>query len=181
MSETALSITLFIHITFIAIWVGSQVLTAAAVVPSVQRIEEGAVRLDTLETFARKFNHIAWGAVLIIIITGGIMVDTRIDDVKAIADSDSIFDLRWGLIFAIKMSIFIVMLAVVALHSFVFGPRLLELNRQALRDDSAATQTSLRALRRKSIALSGAGLGLSIIVLGAGAFLANHGYSFVPS
>jgi uncharacterized membrane protein len=179
MSETALSITLFIHITFIAIWVGSQVLAAAAVVPSVQRIEQGAVRLDTLETFSRKFNHIAWGAVVAIIITGGIMLDTRIDDVKAITGGDSIFDLRWGFIFAVKMSIFILMLAVVALHSFVFGPRLLDLNRQALRDDSATTQTNLQTLRRKSIALSGAGLLLSIAVLGAGAFLANHGYSFV--
>jgi putative copper export protein len=179
MSETALSITLFLHVTFIAIWVGSQVLTAAAVVPSVQRIEQGAVRLDTLEVFARKFNHIAWGAVLIIIITGGIMIDTRIDDVKAIAGGDSIFDLRWGFIFAIKMSIFIVMLGVVALHSFVFGPRLLDLNRQALRDDGAAMQTNLQTLRRKSIALSGLGLGLSVLVLGAGVFLANHGYSFI--
>ncbi len=181
MSETVLSIILFIHLTFVATWVGAQVLAALAVVPSLQRIEQGALRLDTLETFARKFNHLAWGSVVVIIITGGIMVGTRIDDVKIIAGSDSIFDLRWGFIFVIKMTIFALMLAVVALHTFVFGPRLLALNRQALKDDSPTTQTTLHTLRRKSLALSAAGLLLSIIVLGAGAFLANHDYSFFPA
>lgn len=182
MSETSISIILFIHVAFVAVWVGSQVLVAVAVVPSLRRVQDGRQRLEALRVFTRRFNHVAWGAMAVIVISGGLMASERIDDVKAIG-GDSIFDLRWGWIFAIKMSMFAVMVALVALHSFVVGPKQLELNQQAVEraekaGAAAGAETAARTLQRKSIRISVAGLVLSLLVLGAGAFLGNGLFSF---
>ena len=177
MSETALSILVFLHLIFIAVWVGSQVLVAAAVVPSLRRISGGEDRVAALEHFTRRFNHVAWGSMILIVITGGLMVSERIDQVEAIF-GDSIFDARWGWIFVIKMTLWVLMLGAVAAHSFLVGPRQLELNRQALEQDESWAARHLRPLQRRSIMLSVGGLVLSLLVLGSGAFLANHLYSF---
>jgi uncharacterized membrane protein len=181
MSETIITIILFFHVSFAAVWIGGQVLTAQAVIPSIRKIDEDLVRLATIERFTRKFNHIAWGSVVVIIITGGILMGTRIDDANAIAGGGSIYDLRWGFIFAAKMSIFLLMLGVVGLHTFVLGPRLIDLNRRALNDHTAANSSAIISIRRKSIATSGIGLLLSLLVLCAGVFLANHNYSFAAA
>ena len=177
MSETALSILVFLHLIFIAVWVGSQVLVAAAVVPSLRRISSGEDRVAALEHFTRRFNHVAWGSMILIVITGGLMVSERIDQVRAIF-GDSILDARWGWIFVIKMTLWVLMLGAVAAHSFLVGPRQLELNRQALGQNESWAAQHLRPLQRRSIMLSVGGLVLSLLVLGSGAFLANHLYSF---
>jgi hypothetical protein len=70
------------------------------------------------------------------------------------------------------------MLGAVAAHSFLVGPRQLELNRQALEQDESWAAQHVRPLQRRSIMLSVGGLVLSLLVLGSGAFLANHLYSF---
>lgn len=176
MSETALSILLFLHISFITIWVGSQVLVAAAVVPSLRRVEQGEARLAALETFTQRFNVVAWTSMAVIVVTGGLMVSDRLDEVDAIF-GDSIFDSRWGVIFVIKMTLWLLMVGAVGLHAFVLGPRQLDLNRRAVAGDPAA-ERDLPRLQRQSIAISVLGLLLSVLVLGSGAFLGNHGFSY---
>ena len=177
MSETVLSIIIFLHVTVIAVWVGSQVVVTAAVIPSLRRLEEGEARLVVLETFTSRFNVVAWVSMIVIVITGGIMVGERLDQVRDIF-GDSIFDSRWGIIFVVKMTLWALMVAAVGAHAFLVGPRQLDLNRQALDHDEEWAQRHLRPLQRRSILLSISGLLLSLLVLGAGAFLGNHGFSF---
>ena len=181
MSETAVSILLMIHLAFITVWLGSQVLVAAAVVPTIRRIQDGRARLDALEVFTRRFNLIAWFSMLVIVLTGGVMVSDRIDLIEASVAGDSIFDARWGWIFVIKMTLWAVMVGVVGLHSFILGPRQLDLNREALETETEASRERLRRLQRRSIATSAAGFLLAILVLSAGAFLSNHNFSAVAA
>ena len=180
MSETTLSVLLFIHVMFIAIWVGSQVLVAVAVVPSLRRVQDGRDRVAALSAVTRRFNFVAWTAMLVIVLTGGVMAAERIDDIEQFVGS--IYDVRWGFVFAIKMGLWVVMVGLVGLHSFMLGPRQLELNREAVlsatEGDAAEVRAELRGLQRRSVLISAGGLLLSVLVLGCGAFLANHGYSF---
>ena len=180
MSETVISILIYLHVTGIAIWIGSQVLVGSAVMPSLRRVQDGAIRLEALTVFTRRFGFVAWSAMIVIVLSGGIMTGERIDDVKAIF-GDSIFDARWGWIFVIKMTLWAVMVGLVGLHSFILGPRQMDLNRQALASSDAGEMAAVRALQRRSILISVAGLILSLLVLGCGAFLANHGFSYVGS
>ena len=178
MSEEVRSVLLWVHLIFIAVWVGSQVITGMAVVPSVRKIQDPSDRVAVLRDFVRRFSYIAWGSLIVIVITGGAMTGDRIDTIK---DSvDSIYDLRWGWIFSIKMALVLVMAALVAVHSFVLGPRLMDLNQRAV-DQVADGDPHIRSLQIRSGIVAGLGLLTSLLVLGCGAFLANVSFSFVPS
>jgi putative copper export protein len=178
MSEEVRSILLWVHLIFIAIWVGSQVLTGFAVVPAVRNIRDRDDRMTVLRTFTRRFSIIAWGSLLIILLTGGAMTGDRIDTIKG--SVDSIYDWRWGWIFSIKMALVVVMAGLVALHSFVLGPRLMDLNQRAV-EQIAGGDARIRSLQIQSGIVAGLGLLVSFLVLGCGAFLANTTYSFVLS
>lgn len=178
MSEEVRSIVLWVHLIFIAVWIGAQVLTAFAVVPALRTLENRDDRMEVLRTFTRRFSVIAWGSLLVILITGGGLTGDRIDTIKD--GVDSIYDLRWGWIFSIKMTLVLIMAGLVALHSFVLGPRLMDLNQRAL-DQVAGGDTRIRRLQVQSGIVAGLGLLVSFLVLGCGAFLSNSSYSFLAS
>lgn len=178
MSEEVRSILLWVHLIFVAIWVGSQLITAFAVVPSVRRIESRNDRMDVLRTFTRRFSLIAWGSLIVILITGGSLTGDRIDTIKDF--TDSMYDLRWGWIFSIKITLVIVMASLVAVHSFVLGPRLMDLNQRAV-DEVEAGAARIRKVQIQSGIVAGLGLLTSLLVLGCGAFLSNSAFSFVAS
>ncbi len=178
MSEEVRSIILWLHLAFIAVWIGSQVLTGYAVIPTLRRIESRADRMELLRVFTRRFGWLAWGALLIVLLTGGALTGERI---ATIHDGfDSIYDLRWGWIFAIKMGLFLVMAGLVALHSFVLGPRLMELNQRAV-DQVEGGDRRIRRLQVQSGVVAGLGMLTSLLVLGCGAFLGNSAFSFVAT
>ena len=81
MSEEVRSIILWLHLLFIAVWIGSQVLTGFAVVPTLRRIESRADRMDLLRAFTRRFSLIAWGSLFIVLITGGLLTGDRIETI----------------------------------------------------------------------------------------------------
>ena len=112
------------------------------------------------------------------LLTGGALTGERI---ATIHDGfDSIYDLRWGWIFAIKMGLFLVMAGLVALHSFVLGPRLMELNQRAI-DQVEGGDRRIRRLQVQSGIVAGLGMLTSLLVLGCGAFLGNSAFSFVAT
>ena len=90
-------------------------------------------------------------------------------------------DARWGVVFVIKMSLWLAMIAVIGAHQFIFGPRQLALARAAIASHDAGDEAALVRMRRLTVALSMAGLLLTLAVAGAGAFLGNHGFSMAPA
>lgn len=174
MSETALSILIWLHVIGVAVWLGGQVLTAAAVIPTLRAAGDREFWLSALEGFTRRFGRIGIAAMVIIVITGGAMIDPRLDQAENFGASIS--DARWGIIFVTKMALWAAMIAVIGLHQFVFGPRQLELAREAVAAGEGDSP-ELRRVRRLTILLSVVGLLLTLLVAGAGAFLGNHNFS----
>lgn len=179
MSETALSILIWLHVIAVAVWLGGQIVTAAAVVPALRSIGERAHWIDALESFTRRFGRIGIAAMVVIVVTGGAMVDPRLD--QAAAFGEGISDARWGVIFVVKMSLWLAMIAAIGAHQFIFGPRQLALARTAIASREAGDEAALARARKLAIALSMAGLLLTLAVAGAGAFLGNHGFSMNPA
>jgi putative copper resistance protein D len=62
-------ISVWIHILMAAIWVGGLVYTAAVAVPFAVS-QGGEERQRTLRGLGRRFRHIGWGAIVVLIITG---------------------------------------------------------------------------------------------------------------
>ncbi|MXX79624.1 MAG: hypothetical protein F4Y69_01155 [Chloroflexi bacterium] len=177
MSETVISILTWLHVIGVAIWLGGQIVTAACVIPALRAVGNRTVWLDALEGFTRRFGRIGITAMVVIVITGGAMVDPRLDQAENFGPN--IYDARWGYIFVIKMALWAVMIALIGLHQFVFGPRQLELARATA--DADEDTAELRRVRITTIALSIAGLLMTLLVAGAGAFLGNHNFSMLPS
>ena len=67
------------------------------------------------------------------------------------------------------MGLFLVMAGLVALHSFVLGPRLMELNQRAI-DQVEDGDRRIRRLQVQSGIVAGLGMLTSLLVLGCGAF-----------
>ena len=181
MSESALSVLIWLHVIGVAIWLGGQIVTAAAVIPALRSIGERAHWIDALEAFTKRFGRIGIAAMVVIVVTGGAMVDPRLDMARELGFGEDIGDARWGVIFIAKMSLWLAMIVVIGLHQFVFGPRQLELARAAIAAHGEGDEAALARVRRLTIALSMIGLLLTLAVAAAGAALGNHGYSMAPS
>ncbi len=177
MSETVLSILIWLHVAGVAVWLGGQIVTAACVIPALRAVGDRTVWLNALEGFTKRFGRVGIVVMLIIVITGGAMVDPRLDQAENFGPD--IYDARWGYIFVIKMALWAAMMALIGLHQFVFGPRQLELARESAAAE--ADTPELKRVRRLTIMLSMSGLVLTLLVAGAGAFLGNHNFSMWPA
>ncbi len=147
----------WIHIVAATIWVGPQVFMMVAAVPAVRTIEDMQVRTKVMRVIATRFNYLAWGALTVLVITG--IANLYEHDL----DVDQLFDLNFGVIFQVKMTLVIAAVILTALHSFVLGPRVLDMQ------ESATDPAELAPVRRWSIIVSGTNglIALGIVFCGA--------------
>lgn len=150
----------WLHVLAATIWVGPQIFLFVAAVPAIRTVEDAQARARAMRVLTTRFGYLAWGAMIVLVITG-------IGNLFEIApvDPEDIFDLNYGAIFIAKMILVGATIAVTALHSFVIGPRMLQLS------ESAADEAQLQAMRRVAMMVSGLGLLLSLGVLFSAAML----------
>jgi putative copper resistance protein D len=163
------AITPWLHILGVTVWVGPQFFLFIAATPAMRMIEDPALRARVVRIVATRFAIMAWAALGLIVLTGISNVFQRAEDFDHLLD----YHYRWVNYFSLKMVLVGVMVALTALHTFVVGPRQLELSERGETD----TQ-ELARLRRTSIILSGLVLLTSIIVIFLGALLNNHEFSW---
>ncbi len=149
----------WLHILAATIWVGPQVFLFAAAVPAVRTIEDAKERARVMRVLTTRFGYLAWGAMVVLVITGiGNLYEEDLD-------IDVLFDLNYGTIFELKMALVIATIVLTALHSFVIGPRMLRLQ------ESVAHEADLGPMRRVSIIISGVNGLLALGILFCGALL----------
>ena len=149
----------WLHILAATIWVGPQVFLFAAVVPAVRTVEDAQVRARVMRVLTTRFGYLAWGAMVVLVITG---IGNLYEHPLAV---DELFDRNWGRIFEIKMSLVIATVVLTALHSFVLGPRVLKMQ------ESVADEAQLAGTRRLSIIVSGVNGLLALGILFTAALL----------
>ena len=147
----------WVHIVAATIWVGPQVFMFVAAVPAVRTIEDMQVRTKVMRVITTRFNYLAWGALTVLVITG--IANLYENDLSV----DQLFDLNYGRIFEVKMTLVIAAVILTALHSFVLGPRVLDMQ------ESVADEADIAPVRRWSIIVSGANglIALAIVFCGA--------------
>ncbi len=146
-----------LHILAATIWVVPQVFLFVAVVPAVRTVEDVQVRARLMRVLTTRFGYLAWGAMVVLVVTGiGNLYEHPLD-------VDVLFDRNFGTIFEIKMTLVIATIVLTALHSFVLGPRVLKLQ------ESVTDQAQIASVRRLSIIVSSVNgvLALSILFMGA--------------
>jgi uncharacterized membrane protein len=132
----------WLHILAATIWVGPQIFLFVAAVPAVRTIQDARERARVMRVLTTRFGFLAWGAMIVLVITGiGNMYEEDLD-------TDVLFDLNWGTIFEVKMTLVILTIVLTALHSFVIGPRMMRAQ------ESVTDESQLSSMRRFSIAIS---------------------------
>lgn len=151
----------WIHILAATIWVGPQVFMFVAAVPAVRTIEDMQIRAKVMRVITTRFNYLAWGALTVLVITG--IANLYEHDL----DVDQLFDLNFGIIFQVKMTLLTATVVLTGLHSFVFGPRVLRMQ------ESAADEAEIAPTRRWSIIISAVNMIIALGIVFCGALLSS--------
>ena len=149
----------WLHILAATIWVGPQVFLFVAAVPAIRTVEDLQVRARVMRVLTTRFGWLAWGAMLVLVITG---IANLYEHALSI---EELFELNFGIIFQVKMTLVIATVALTALHTFVIGPRLLSLQ------ESAADEVQVASARRVSIIVSAVNLLLALGIIFCAALL----------
>jgi len=148
----------WIHILAATIWVGPQVFLFAVAVPAVRTVADVKERARLMRLITTRFGYLAWGAMVVLIITG-------IGNVFEQNDRTFLFDHNWGVIFQVKMTLVILTILLTAAHSFVIGPRMLAAQ------ESVVDQAQIASMRRFSITISAVNALLAVGILFCAALL----------
>ncbi|MBE0609208.1 MAG: hypothetical protein IH609_07505, partial [Dehalococcoidia bacterium] len=174
--EETLHITfIWLHILGITLWVGPQFFLAAAWVPASRQITDMPTRLAAMRTITRRFGYLGGGGLVLTMIAGLYLV-TSWRDFYAVPGDVGFTELRYGVVFIIKMMVLAVMLAVSALHMFVLGPRQLDRLEAQARGENV-TEEELRSVRKQSMFLSISGLVLTLAIMVMGVTLNTASWS----
>ncbi|MCH8025496.1 MAG: DUF4149 domain-containing protein [Chloroflexi bacterium] len=149
----------WIHIVAATIWVGPQVFLFVAAVPALRTVEDTQVRARAMRVLTTRFGYLAWGALAVLVITG--IANLYEHDLSV----ETLFERNFGIIFQVKMTLLIATVALTAVHSFIIGPRLLNMQ------ESVADEAELAPTRRLSIIISSVNLLIALGILFCGALL----------
>ncbi|MBI2767237.1 MAG: CopD family protein [Chloroflexi bacterium] len=174
MDDTLRIAAIWFHILGIALFVGPQFFLAFAWVPASRQIADVPARLRAMRTLTTRFGWIGGIGLLMILLAGGYLIGNWRDYYNVGSDA-GFTGYRYGVLFIIKMSLLVVMLIVVGIHTFVFGPRLIDvMEAQAA---NQATDAAVRKARTISMILSIAGLALVLAIMVLGVMMNTFSYS----
>ena len=175
--ENALHITfVWLHIFGIALFVGPQFFLAFAWLPASRGIEDLPTRVKAMRTITRRFGYLGGVGLVLIVIAGGYLIGTW-RSFYSQPDDIGFNDLRFGVIFSIKMLLLLVMLVVTGLHMFVVGPKQLA-KMEAVASGENVSDAEVRKVRMQSMVLSMSGLALTLVIMVLGVMLTTTSFSF---
>lgn len=170
------ALMIWTHILGIALYVGPQFFLAFAWVPASRNIADLPTRNQAMRTITSRFGAIGGAGLALIFVSGTYLISTWRTH-YGIPDDAGFTDLRFGEIFIGKMVVLVIMLAVVGMHMFSTGPKLVEAMEASVNGGPAA-EARVKALRKQSMMLSITGLVLVLVIMGMGALLNTKAISF---
>lgn len=166
---------IWLHILGVALLVGPQFFLALAWVPASREIDDVPARLRAMRTITRRFGWIGGVGLVLILVAGGYLIsDWR--DYYGVPESTGFTDLRFGVVFIIKMVLFLAMLGALAVHMFILGPRQID-RMEAQARGEAISETDVRRARAQSMIFSITGLALALAIMVLGVMLNTVGWS----
>ena len=112
----------WIHVIAAVIWIGGNLILAMVIVPYCRQNLPPVKRIQLLTQIGKKFEPIVWGCAGILFFTGMANIFYSIDFFSPAASEISKIFMRT---LFIKLVLFVVLIILTALHSFVYGPRLM--------------------------------------------------------
>ncbi len=175
MIEALHAALIWTHLLGVALFVGPQFFLAFAWVPASRGIEDLPTRVAAMRTITRRFGYVGGVGLLLIAFAGtGLLLSWR--EYYLGGEGAGFFAYRFGVVFAAKMTVLVVMLVLLGMHTFFVGPALLQ-KLEAQARGEVVDEVVLRRVRRQSMALSITGLVLALVIMGLGASLSTYRFS----
>ena len=111
----------WIHVIAAVVWIGGNLVLAMVIVPYFRQNLPSVQRIQLLTQIGKRFEPIVWGCVGILFFTG---IANIFDAIGFGSSSGTEVVNTFMRTLLIKLILFIALLILTALHSFVFGPRL---------------------------------------------------------
>ena len=109
MSETVISILVWLHVIGVAVWLGGQIVNRRLRQSPPSDPSATAPSGSTpWKASPKRFGRVGIAAMVVIVISGGAMIDPRLDQVENFGED--LYAARWGYIFVIKMALWAVMI-----------------------------------------------------------------------
>lgn len=170
---------IWLHILGVALFVGPQFFLALAWVPASRTIEDMPTRIKAMRTITRRFGYVGGVGLALIVIAGSYLVaDWR--SFYSQPDDVGFLDLRFGVIFTIKMVLLVVMLLALGIHIFILGPRQMDRLEAQARGENVS-EAEMRKARMQSMTFSILGLVLALAIMVLGAMLNDVSWSLQPA
>lgn len=166
---------IWLHILGVALFVGPQFFLAFAWVPASRTIDDMPTRIKAMRTITRRFGYVGGAGLVLIVIAGSYLVaDWR--SFYSQPDDVGFMDLRFGVVFTIKMVLLLVMLVALGIHIFVLGPRQMDRLEAQARGENVS-EAEMRKARMQSMTFSILGLVLALAIMVLGAMLNDVSWS----
>ncbi len=165
----------WVHVVGAALWVGPQVYLAVGWPGAARQIADTATKVEVIRVLTLRFAYLGGFGLLLLAGAGTYLICTW-RDYYAQPGEVGFWELRYGVVFTIKMAVLAVMLVVTALHMFVVGPQQLAAMAAEGRGEPGAAGRLARK-RRLSRSLSSSGLLLALAIMAMGAALSTASWS----
>jgi len=179
------TISLIIHVTAAAVLVGPQILMFFAVVPATWLIEDDEkLKRAVLKVVAGRFGMLAGVAIVTLLVTGLYQYYTIVPEHVRAAPNDYMF----GIIFSIKMLLFVTLIVLIYLHTFRYSKKIATLSDQVIalesdpssarREEGRRIADDLERARQKSFGFSTFILLASLLTLWFGVALGHESFAW---
>ncbi len=165
-----------LHVLFASALVGGEILLFFAVVPSTWLIDDEGLRRQVTMVVARRFSSIVGVSLVGLLVTGLAMFYTDIFVPPGIRED--IMGFHFGRVFVAKMTLFLVLIAMIGIHGAVFGRRIARISDAV--EAGEMEPGELEQARRNSFLFSAFMVVVAVLLLFLGASLGNHAYSHDP-
>jgi uncharacterized membrane protein len=113
-------LSVWLHILGAMVWVGGMLFLALVMVPVARRLPPGE-RAVLLAAIGQRFRLVGWLSLLLILLTGLVISGYRGVTGEAVA-TGALLASPWGRLFAAKMGLVAIMVALTLIHDLALGP-----------------------------------------------------------
>ena len=168
-------VSLIIHVSAGAVLVGGMALLYFVVTPATRLVEDEGLRRTLTRVVARRFAVMTIVALLVLLATGLYQFYAVVSEPVR----ENMNDFRWGPAFGAKMTLFVLLIALVAVHGAVLGPRIARQAERVAGGGGEEAALRLASLRRSSARISLVMLLIAAATLAIGVLLGDHDYSYI--
>ena len=159
--------SLVVHVLLATILVGPQILMFYAVAPASWLIDDHALRTSVVRVIARRFATLSMVALVGLLVTGLFQFYTPSIVPPQIREEMNAY--RWGTAFQLKMTLFVVLVGMIAFHAAVLARRIAAVTEAVT--NGQLEMWELERARRNSLVFSGLMIVVSVAILALGVLL----------